>query len=357
MPINLSVFKNLPLLFSFSENRFLGIDLGSINIKIVEVIKKQKNFEVVNFGLIPILNFDELVTSSYILEENLSFILNEFFKEAKINAKQAFFNIPIPYVFSTNFLIPFIPENSLLNVVRFESQRQLPLSLEEIEFEFRYIPFETQELKNWLIFLTAVSKNYLKKIQTISELSKFKFAGYGIEYLNFEPYFLGKTGNFIIVDLGHSYSTLILIKNQKVISGTKIKNQGLDYLKSIMNLTQYNQEKVLDLIKEKGFLFLPEERELKSLSESFLDDLASSVNNEILKLENTFYLRVDKIFWTGGLSILPGFQEKMLAKLSKFQQDILQPQGIVEGEKFLSLREKTTIFTPALGLVLRKLMR
>lgn len=339
-----------------SKNKFLGIDLGTLNIKIIEVTKKEKKIEVTNFGIIPILNFDEVGISSYILEENISFILNEFFETTKIKTRQAFFNIPIPHVFSTNFLVPYIPENSLFNVVRFEAQRQLPLSLEEVEFEYRYFSFESQDLKNWLIFLSAVSKNYIKKIQNITELSKIKLSGYGIEYFNFEPYFLGKSGNFLIVDLGHSYSTLTLIKDHKVIYGSKIKTQGLIYLKSIANITQYPEEKTLDLIYEKGFLFLPEERELKSLAENFLDEIASIINTEVLKLENTFFLRIDKIFWTGGLSILPGFLEKMLAKLPRFQQEILKPQDIVQGEKFSNLKEKATIFSPVLGLVLRKLM-
>lgn len=306
--------------------------------------------------MVPIINFKEIITSSYILEESVSSILNDFLKQTKMKANQVFFSVPIPYVFSTNFLVPFIPENSLFNVIRFESQRQLPLSLDEIEFEYRYFPFETQDLKQWLIFIAAVSKNYLKKIKTISELTKLKLAGYGIEYFSFEPYFLGKIGNFLVIDLGHTHSTLTLISNQKVIYGNKIKIQGLDLLNSLMNLTQYPDEQVLELIQKRGFLFTPEEKEIQFLVESFLDNLAALTENEINRLENVFYLKIDKIFFTGGLSILPGFQEKILAKLAKYQQEILQPGEIVQGEKFSQLKEKATIFIPALGVILRKLM-
>lgn len=344
---------NLP----FLEKKYLGIDLGSINIKVVEVVKKRNGIEVTNFGLIPIINFKEIITSSYILEENISFILKEFFQESKIKAKEAFFNITVPYVFSTNFFIPHIPESSIFNVVRFESQAQLPLSLNEIELEYRYFPFETQDLKQWLIFIAATAKNYLKKIETISKLANLKFSDFSIEYFNFEPYFLNKTGNFLIIDLGHSYSSLTIISNQKVFYATRIKTQGLEFLNRIIELTQYPDEEALNLIKERGFLFNYEEKELNSLTENFLNEIASLIEEQITTIENSFYLKIDKIFWTGGLSILAGFLEKMLSKISKYQQEVLQPAFAVNGEKFSELKEKSTIFTHALGVVLRKLMR
>jgi len=79
------------------------------------------------------------------------------------------------------------------------------------------------------------------------------------------------------------------------------------------------------------------------------------LTSEIEKIENSFFLKVDKIYWTGGLSILPGFKEEMLSILSKYQQELLLPYEIFKGEKFMNLGDKATIFSQALAVVLRKL--
>lgn len=343
------------MILPFFEKRFLAIDLGSLNIKAIEATVKKNEVEVLNFGMIPILNFKDFETPSYILEENLSAILSSFFKEAKIKSRNALYNITAPYIFPVNFLVPNIPERNLPQIIRFESQKQISLSLEEIELEYRYIQFETEGEKKWLVFFSAVPKNYLKKLDNLSELTKIKNVGYSLEYFNFEPYFQRRTGNFLVVDLGHSYSTINLIKEGRVIYGNKLKFRGYDLLDSLMKIMQMSEEDSLTTLKKRGFLFTPEERDLKNLVDNFLNNIATSLQAEIEKLENSFLLRVEKIYFTGGISILPGFKEGLTHRLPSFQQEILNPSDFVLGEKFKSLGEKSTIFSQALGILLRKI--
>ena len=341
----------------FFEKRILGIDLGSINTKIVEIVKKKDFFEVVNFGVIPIINFKELASYSYILEENIAKMLSEFLQASKVKAKEVILSIPAPYVFSVNFLVPDIPEKSLPQVIRFESQKQIPLGLEEIELEYRYFRFEVEnQPKQWLVYLVATPKSYLKRLQSITEIAKLKLTGYSSEYFTLEPYFQGRLGTYAILDIGHSYSLLILIKNGKVIYGNKLKIRGYDFLDSVSNLTNYSEEETLNLIYKRGFRFLPEEKEVYDLANNFLTNIVNLLPSEIERIENSFFLKIDKIYWTGGISILPGFKEEMLQRLSKYQQEILLPYEFFGGEKFANLKEKGTIFVHALGVVFRKLM-
>jgi Tfp pilus assembly PilM family ATPase len=341
----------------FFEKNFLGIDLGSINTKIVEISKEKNSCEVLNFGVIPIINFKEVSSYSYILEEQIGSMISEFLKAAKVKARDAFLSIPAPYVFSVNFFVPDIPEKSIPQVIRFESQKQIPLSLEEIELEYRYLHFEIEnQPRQWLIYLVAIPKNYIKKVQSIAEVAKLKVSGYSSEYFNFEPYFKNRLGTHLVIDFGHSYSLLILIKNGQVIYGNKLKIRGYDFLDTIMNLINYSEEEVLNLVYKKGLRFSPEEKELQGLANNFLNNITNILPLEIEKLENNFFVKIDKIYWTGGLSILPGFKEEMLSRFSKYQQEILLPYELFKGEKFMNLKEKGTIFSHALGVVFRKIM-
>jgi Tfp pilus assembly PilM family ATPase len=341
----------------FFEKRILGIDLGSINTKIVEIVKKKDSLEVVNFGVIPIVNFKEIASYSYILEETIGRMISEFLQASNAKAKEVILSLPATYIFSVNFLVPDVPEKSLPQIIRFESQKQIPLGLEEIELEYRYFRFEVEnQPRQWLVYLVATPKSYLKRLQSIAEIAKLKLVGYSPEYFAFEPYFGDRLGTYAIVDLGHSYSLLILIKNGRVIYGNKLKVRGYDFLDLVSNVTNYSDEETLDLIYKKGFRFLPEEKELQNLVNNFLNNIVNLLPSEIERLENSFFLKIDKIYWTGGLSILPGFKEEMLSRLSKYQQEILLPYELFKGEKFVNLKEKGTIFSQVLGVVFRKLM-
>jgi hypothetical protein len=86
-----------------------------------------------------------------------------------------------------------------------------------------------------------------------------------------------------------------------------------------------------------------------------LDTINSILISEIEKIENSFFMKIEKIYFTGGLSILPGFKEEMLSRLGKYQQEILLPYDIFKGEKFMGLGDKGTIFTHSLASVLIKL--
>lgn len=342
---------------SFGSKKVLGIDFGSLNIKIVEVTKNKDKLEVTNFGIIPIINFKEIGSSSYILEENLALLLTEFLKNANIKTKEAVFNIQAPYVFPVNFFTPLIPERNIPQVVRFETQKQIPFSLDEIEIEYRYQSFQAEsQQKQWLVFMLAVPKNYIKKMESICNLSKLKFMGYGSEYLNLEPFFLKKLGNIVVFDLGHSYSTIYLFKDGVIVSANKLSIRGYDILDSLINVTNLPENKVLDVLYERGFIFPPEEKEMHDLLMQFLNNFFNLAKNEIERLENRFLLKVEKIFWTGGLSILPGFKEEMFEHFSNYEQQILMPTEIFEGEKFLQLGDKATLFSQVLGVVFRKLM-
>jgi len=320
------------------------------------VIEKSGSLEVVNFGMIPIINFKEVYSVSKVLEESLASVLKEFLESFKIKTNDAIFSLPTPYLLPASFFVPNIPERSLPQVVKFESQKQIPLALEEVEIEFRYLDFEKDGQKNWLVFLTAVPKTYFQKIENIAHLAKLKVKGYGAEFFNLEPFFILNKGTYFAFDLGHSYSNLFVIKNDKVIYATKISIRGYDYLDSIMNFTKFTEEKTVEFVQRRGFNFNPEEKELKNFSDSYMDNIARTIEGEILRTEDKLLVKPEKIYLTGGLVVLAGFKEKFAQRFSRYPFEILDISSFVKGEKFVALKEKSTLFTQALGIVFRKIM-
>lgn len=337
----------------FKNNTFLGIDLGSLNMKIVEFIKKDKSLYINNFGSVRIINFNEISSNSQILEENISKILNDFLSELKINTKVAYFNLPAVHLFSSNFFIPDIAEKNLHQVIYFEAQKQIPLTLDEVELYYRYYKLETEnQPKQWLVYVIAVPKSYIRRIENIANLSKLKILGFYPEYLNFEPFFKNISGNFLVIDIGHVYTLISFVKDGKVLYGTRLKIGGYNLLDNLVNVINYTEEEILDLLDKKGVNFLPEEKDIKFVVDSFLINLFGFIEKEIDRIENTYLLRIEKIYWTGKISVLPGFDNFLLNNFGKYYNEVLTPFDFVKGEKFYSLGKKSTVFIQSIGTVL-----
>ena len=341
------------MILPFLKKKILGIDLGSFRIKAVEVKKNNNHIEVINFGIIPIINFKEIISYSYILEESISLALKDFLKTINSKTSTVCLSIQPVYTFSANFVIPNVPEKDLTNVIYFESQKQIPLSLDEVNIEYRYIPIESREGGNqWMVYVVGTPKNYFAKLKSILEVNKLKLINAKPEYFNFEPFFLNKTGNYIIIDLGHSYSIICLIINGKVVYGNKLKLGGYYFLDKIKSITGYSEEEVLDFVAKKGFKFLPEEEDLELITNDFIDNiLIKQILDEINKIENNFLTQIDKVFWTGGLIFLPGAKEMIFNKIQKYQHELLLLSENVTGEKFNNLGNYQSIFIHALGCI------
>ncbi|MCS7184228.1 MAG: pilus assembly protein PilM, partial [Patescibacteria group bacterium] len=139
----------------FKSKKVLGIDLGSRDIKIVEVEKYKNSFILNNYIIIELEGGEKissLLETSQIYEEHLAKIIENGLKEFK--PREVVYSVPSLYYFYTNFSLPYIPVNALKNAVNFEYRKYLPVSYEKFQIEWRnvkYSPFNLEGQDKWFI--------------------------------------------------------------------------------------------------------------------------------------------------------------------------------------------------------------
>ncbi|MBU2036732.1 pilus assembly protein PilM [Patescibacteria group bacterium] len=128
----------LDWLFGEKSNTYLGIDLGSSSIKIVELGRKDGRAFLVNYALAQTKS--EAVFSVIDLKnEEIIKIIETLVDEAKISGRHANVSLPVEKTFSTVISLPAMPEKELAAAVSFEAQKYVPLPLDEVALDWTVI--------------------------------------------------------------------------------------------------------------------------------------------------------------------------------------------------------------------------
>ncbi len=348
---------NLKMLSLTLGKRILGIDLGTKNIKIVEVEKFKDSLMLLNYIIIEFkaeTQISSILQTSQIFEENLGKILEEASKEFK--TKNVVFSIPSSYVFSSYFSLPHMPISTLKQAIFYESKKYLPTSEKDYYIDWRNLllqPVGIETTPKWFIFFSATPINFIEKLKSVSNIARLKFKAAEVEFYGLENLFKNVNDNIIVVDIGYGYSYSILITENKVIFIQKIKISTRSVIDTIKSLLEISDEEAENFLIKKGFKLMPEEIELKNNLEEILNNLSLEINKTKDNLEERFNTKIKGIYFIGGLSLVPGFLEKISEKIPTVPVNVFNPLDFINVDKSLKNLQIGPILTNALGVCLK----
>ncbi|MGC8981655.1 MAG: pilus assembly protein PilM [Minisyncoccia bacterium] len=326
----------------FKGKTLLGIDLGSRNIKIVEVEKAGDKLKLLNYIIINLEQGEKLsqiLEVSQVFEENLGKILEAGVKEFK--TKDVIYVIPSPYVFTTYFSLPYLPLSTLKNAVSYEARKYMPASIEDFIIEWRnnkFTPRLEEATERWFIFFTATPKYFLEKLKNISLIAGLNLKGIETEYFAIENFFKNVPGNRVYIDLGYSYSNLIFIMNGNITYSQKLNINARSIIESISNLLKINLDGAEDYMLKRGFNIPPEEEDVRNVLDGIIDAFSKELSHSCEEINEKFNCRIEHIYLAGGMSLYSGFLDLFSEKFRDVPVSIFDPfQYIIISKKVKNL--------------------
>ena len=131
--------------FSLSSENFLGVDIGTSAVKIVEISRMGNRKKLENYGEMqssflyekPFRTFEKstlTVTSNDVVRAILAIL-----KEANMKAAKACFSIPDFSTFFTTFQLPSMTEAEVPSAVQYEARQYIPLPLSEVTLDWQIV--------------------------------------------------------------------------------------------------------------------------------------------------------------------------------------------------------------------------
>ena len=350
------------LSFFAKPQKYLGIDIGTFSIKIVELSYSKKGIFLENYGEkineIRESQIDNTLEKKIFLlsEEDTANSIKEILGALKIETKKAVFSIPDFMSFFTIFNIPLVPKEDIDSTVRFQAKQHIPLPLEKTSLDWLVIREEENRGKKELkILMVAVPNNIMIKYQKVARLAGIESFSVEAEVFSLARALTKKDNqNKVIqlIDIGIQSTTITISENNRIKSTYSINFSNGKNIRGLADLLNISYNEAEKMIEKRGI----DDSETKEFFKERIDNLVMESN----KVSDSFFKqekkKIDKIIFSGGLPVIPGFLNYFIKKTGK-DVSIAQPFSDINYPPSLNhiIQELGARYSVAIGLALRNI--
>jgi type IV pilus assembly protein PilM len=337
---------------------FLGIDVGSSSLRIVEISGWADRRSLKNYGELRVRTmydkpFRTFEKNALLLSTNdIARAIRGILEEIHVTERKAIFALSDFSSFFTTFELPLMKEQELADAVKFEARRHVPIPLSEVVLDWQLIGKQSKKSKMHRILLVAVPKEIITYYEEIARYAGLKLVGLEAEVFgNIRAYLKDDEHPVVLVDAGAQTTTVsIVYKNTLRLSHT-IDTGGNSFTERISKALSVDYRKAEEEKMNKGM-------HIVSGDVRILLPIADLVLTEIRKIIDTFgrqeSAEIQKIVLTGGSARLPGLREYMEKQLEK-KTEITEPFSNILYPPILEeqLHEMGPSYAVAVGMALR----
>ena len=305
--------------FKKKKNSYLGIDIGTSAIKIVELEKDEGRYSLKNYGIYPLeaylksLNAQASLDVEKIANEEIAEMIGVLIKKANIGNRESFFSIPVYSSFSTVMDFPEISEKEIAAAVPLEAKKYVPIPIDEVILDWAIVS-RLGKTSGPQVLLVAVPKEIINNYSQIARISGLKLNSLEAETFSLSRVLVGndKSG-VVLVDTGARSSNISIVDGGDIRITHNLEMGGLKLTVSISEQKKISQMEAENF--KKGAM-LDQDLIIKNVVNVFLDSIANRVKKVVSDYENKYERKLEKCILTGGGMQIPGTVEYFSKKLN-----------------------------------------
>lgn len=351
--------------FKIIPKSFLGIDIGTSSVKIVELSAWGERIKLENYGELSALAFFEkqfrtfekntLSLSNHEIAKAISAILIE----AKIKEKKSIFSIPDFCTFFTTFDLPPMTNQEIPLAVKYQARQYIPLSLSSVTLDWQIIegkPLNNKEKKPIKILVAAVPNETIEQYQEITKNCNLQLHSLEAEVFSLVRALIKEDKRTIsIIDIGAQSTTCNIIEKKILKFSHSFDLAGNELTQAIAKSLNIDYKEAEDLKKRYGIL-PSEEKNIAQILQPIIDMIILEIEKIFYNFSQTEKKEIQKIILAGGTAFLPGLKEYFLEKF-KVEIEIANPFLNIFYPPILdnTLKEMGPTYAVAVGAALRGL--
>lgn len=345
--------------------RSLGVDIGTSNIKIVELSKSGSEIVLDNYGVLETYGYldrpNAAIQSSYfkIVEETTVDLLKKLLRSFKPHTKRAVISLPIFSSFVTIFDIPLTDEKEISRAIPFEAKKYIPLPLEDLTIDWAIINEGNRLAKNAFsrILLIAIPKDLIQRYQRIAKGVGLDAVAFELESVSLARSLLGQDKSpALILDIGAQSTNVAIVENGYLVSNENLTTAGSEITHVIAQGLGVSKERAEEFKRVKGFNVEPQETEVVNLMLPVIDYFGNEISRSLNIYKEKTGVDIKNVILAGGTANLPGL-EKYLSQQLELTVKRAWPFANISYQQFLEplLKEIGPSLAVATGLALREM--
>lgn len=347
----------------FPTKSYLGVDIGTTSIKLVELKKAQGLPELINYaflesyGHLERLNNAIQTSALKMLDRETTELLKILLKRGEAKTRDAVASIPEFSAFITLLELPVMPEGETTKAMQFQAKQYIPLPISAVTIDWLKVGEKQDAKGNTIqqILLVSVPNEQIQKYKNI-----FRAAGLNLIALEVEGLSLaraltaGDDKTSLIIDIGSRSTCIAVAKNGLLKFSGQTDFAGGSLTQTISAGLNIRVRRAEDLKKQKGLKGTGGEYELSTLMLPILDVIISEARRVKNNFEKGYGERVERVILAGGganlLGIAPYVQEQLGLPTTK-ANPFSKARYASEAEPFIN--ELGPAFSVAMGLGIR----
>lgn len=359
-------------LFSRKQS-YLGVDLGTSSIKIVELRNEGGRPRLVTYAYVeesPDIVKNDLPQT----QARAAALLKEITKQAGVMTDKVIAALPSFAVFSSIISLPSMSEKDLLAAVRWEAKKFVPMPIDEMILDWRIIkepdakkapgaladakdsaPKKARDLK---VLLTAAPKSLVKRYVDICKAADLQLLSLETESFALERSLIGNDPSpVMVIDIG-AYATDMSV----LVRGIPILNRSIDVggetiTKSIMNSLTIDRDRAEQFKRDFGIATGGGDQQIPKSIEFIIGSIVNEARYCLNLYQGQGERNVEKVILSGGSAFLPHLTE-YLSRVLNLKVFVGDPWArvIYPNELKGALQEIAPRFAVSIGLAMRNIV-
>lgn len=343
----------------FSGNKdTVGIDIGTSSIKIAQIKKSGKDYNLILFDLIE-LSPESIVDGGIRETGNIIGALKELYKRNDIKTKNAVISVSGHSVIMKKIRLPRIPEEELKTSIQWEAEHHVPFAIDDVYLDCQIVGESSSDPNSMDVMLVAVKKTKVNEyVNVINEAGLYPVIvdvdAFALEN-QFELNNIDREGVIALIDIGAGIMKTNVLRNGISSFARDVSFGGNNYTRAISENMRIEFDKAEKI--KKG-----EEESSWDDIVPVLEKISRDLNLEIQRTFDYFHStteleKIDRIILSGGCARIKGIDAYLSSSLN-IPTEIANPfkNIAINAKKFDAdfIREVAPRAAVVIGLALRR---
>jgi len=352
--------------------KFVGIDIGTSSIKLVELSRWGERRKLENYGEASVdalyeKPFRTFEKSTLLLSaQDVSKAIKGILEESKINNRQCVVSIPDFSSFFTNFELPPMTKEELDQAIRLEARQHIPLPLAEVTLDWQITAGDISDHKKskLKILLVAVPNEIINQYKEIMNLSGLELVALEAEVFGLSRSLIAEDNKSIvsIIDIGAQSTTCSIVEKRILKISHSFDIGGNELTSRIAKALTVDYKTALDFKKKYGILEhnasgITVEKNTREIALPLIDITIKEVEKIFREFSQTEAKEVQKLIIAGGSAWLPGLKDYFQEYFKQIEVQVANPFSNIFCPPILenNLKEMGPSYAIAVGMALRGL--
>ncbi len=345
-----------------ASQSFVGIDIGSDSVKVVQLRKERERAVLETYGELKTARYfqNEITTGvggflGY-RDQTLVELLTDVLRESNVTARKVVFSLPSSASFITVVRFPLIRRDEIEAALPFEAKKYIPIPVNEVLLDWQIL--EEDEVEKYVaVLLVAVPKSIVTKYQRIAELVKLELQAVEIESFSLVRSLLGTDrGITALIHWGAIATTVTIVSMHHIYTNHNFGHGAGEITLALSQSLGVSVERAEAVKREVGLSEKSEERETADIIMPMVESTLADIERVMVAYNRTARRKIERIVLAGGGASLPGLVDHVARRFG-LETAIGNPFAQTVFPAFLQpvLKDVAPNFGIAVGLALRQI--